>query len=194
MRDVRKGVPAHQQAPKHARIRRHRRLFLDCAWTILKSLVDVVNEGGRYVQLGSGRVVKALPILAEWVTDRQEHELIVGAHQHTCYQCDVPEHLKDQPSSSKLYDAADVCAMTHEAACTGRYGGELWTVKYSGAIPHAKPILESETWPNGDVHEHCVQSWDRYDHFSSSTGFRADPNPLHSMPFCNINQICRYCW
>ena len=104
MRDVRKGVPAHRQAPKHARIRRHRRLFLDCAWTILKSLVDVVNEGGRYVQLGSGRVVKALPILAEWVTDRQEHELIVGAHQHTCYQCDVPEHLKDQPSSSKLYD------------------------------------------------------------------------------------------
>ena len=60
--------------------------------------------------LGSSLLAQVMPILALWVTDRQEHELIVGAHQHSCYHCDVPQHLKDQPSPSKLVDAADVCA------------------------------------------------------------------------------------
>jgi len=60
--------------------------------------------------LGSSLLAQVMRILALWVTDRQEHELIVGAHQHSCYHCDVPQHLKDQPSPSKLVDAADVCA------------------------------------------------------------------------------------
>ena len=36
-----------------------------------------------------------------------------------------------------------------------------------------------------------VQSWERYDHFSVTTGFRADPNPLHDLSQWNLNQICR---
>ena len=60
--------------------------------------------------LSASLLAQVMPILALWVTDRQEHELIVGAHQHSCYHCDVPQHLKDQPSPSKLVDAADVCA------------------------------------------------------------------------------------
>jgi len=57
-------VFGERAASGQARSRRERQLFQVCAWTVLKSLVDVVHEGGRHVLAGSGLVLKALPLVA----------------------------------------------------------------------------------------------------------------------------------
>jgi len=80
--------------------------------------------------------------------------------------------------------------MIEEANTTGEYGGDKWHLKYAASSTKALPILASETWPDGSTHHNVVQSWERYEHFSVTTGFRADPNPLHDLPHCNLNQIC----
>lgn len=54
----------------------------------------------------------------------------------------------------------------------------------------ALPILATEVWPDGSTHHNVLQSWERYDHFSATTGFRADLNPLYDLPHCNLNQMC----
>jgi len=41
-------------ASRQARSRREQQLFQACAWTVLKSLVDVVHEGGRYIAARRG--------------------------------------------------------------------------------------------------------------------------------------------
>jgi len=192
MREVKKGVVGTRQASRSARARRERQLFLDCAWLILKSLVDVVNEGGRHVLCGDGKVYKFLTILAAWLTDRMEHELIVGSHPHNCYHCAVPQHLKDCQTDARLLDSADVQEQIETAITTGQYGGDVWREKYAPSSTSGLPILGTETWPDGSVHTDMVQSWERYDHCSSTTGFRADRNPLHQLPHCNLNQVCMY--
>jgi len=158
---------------------------------VLKSLVDVVHEGGRHVLAGSGLVLKALPLGAAWNTDREEHSLITGAHPHTCFHCKVPAHLKDTVGEWPLIDSTNVKDMIEEANTTGEYGGDKWCLKYTASATKALPILASETWPDGSTHHNVVQSWERYDHFSVTTDFRADLNPLHDLPHCNLNQICR---
>ena len=57
------------------------------------------------------------------------------------------------------------------------------------SLSHQGAPYPSETWPDGSTHHNVVQSWERYDHFFVTTGFRADPNPLHDLPHCNLNQI-----
>jgi hypothetical protein len=58
------------------------------------------------------------------------------------------------------------------------------------------------TWQPDDVHLQGVQVTQVIDDavfvsssetavFQFTTGFRADPNPLHDLPHCNLNQICR---
>jgi hypothetical protein len=187
----RNKVFGERAASRQARSRRERQLFQACAWTVLKSLVDVVHEGGRHVLAGSGLVLKALPLVAAWNTDREEHNLITGAHPHTCFHCKVPAHLKDTVGEWPLIDSTNVKDMIEEANTTGEYGGDKWRLKYAASATKALPILASETWPDGSTHHNVVQSWERYDHFSVTTGFRADPNPLHDLPHCNLNQICR---
>ena len=180
-----------RQASKNACMRRERQLFQACAWLVLKSLADVVNEGGQHVATGGGVVRKCVPLVCEWLTDRKECELITGGHTCQCYHCEVPPHLIDTPGDWELIDSSNVQQMIAEANTTGEYGGDAWWVKYALSATRALPILTTETWPDGSIHHNVVQSWERYDHFSTTTGFRADPNPLHQLPHCNLNQICR---
>jgi len=96
-----------------------------------KSLVDVVHEGGRHVLAGSGLVLKALPLVAVWNTDREEHNLITRAHPHTYFHCKVPAHLKDTVGEWPLMDSTNVKDMIENANTTGEYGGDKWRLKYA---------------------------------------------------------------
>jgi len=139
------------------------------------------------VLAGRGLVLKALPLVSKWNTNREEHNLITGAHPHTCFHCKAPAHLKDTVGEWPLIDSTNAKGMIAEATTTGEYGGDKWRLKYTPSAKKALPILASETWPDELTHHNVVQSWERYDHFC----VRADLNPLHDLPHCNLNQICR---
>jgi len=116
---------------------------------VLKSLVDFVHEGGRHILTGSGLVLKTMPLVSIWNTNREEHNLITGAHPHTCFHCKVPAHLKDTVGEWQLIDCTNVKDMIAEAKTTGEYRGNKWCLKYSASSTKALPILASETWPDG---------------------------------------------
>ena len=108
-------VFGERAASRQARSRREQQLFQACAWTVLKSLVDVVHEGGRYIAARRGLGLKALPLVSAWNTNREVHNLIAGAHPHTCFHCKVPAHLKDTVGEWPLRDST----------CQGHdYGGQ----------------------------------------------------------------------
>jgi len=127
----RNNVFGERAASRQARSRRERQLFQACAWLVLKSLVDVVHEGGRHILARSSLLLKALPLVSAWNTDREEHNLINGARLHTCFHCEVPAHFKDTVGEWPSIDSTNVKDAIAEANTTGENGGEKWRLKYA---------------------------------------------------------------
>jgi len=65
-------------------VRRERELFhqCQCAWLLLEKSVCVYGERGRLIKCGDGVVRNVIDILALWITDHKEHELILLWHEH----------------------------------------------------------------------------------------------------------------
>ena len=90
---------------------------------VLKSVVDVVHEGGWQVLTGDGLLLKGVPLVSAWDTNRVEHTLITRAHPHTCFHCEVPAHFKHTVGEWLLIDSKNIKEMIPEANTTG---GDKW--------------------------------------------------------------------
>ena len=67
--------------------RRRRKLFNATLYQLLRTIIAVYREGGRVVACADGNMRKIVPVLAMWVTDRQEHEHINQVPAHGCFHC-----------------------------------------------------------------------------------------------------------
>jgi len=77
-----------RRANRFAISRREEQLFHQCVWLTLEKSVEEFALGGRMVQCGDGVVRSIVQVLALWITDRAEHELILKWNPHDCFHCD----------------------------------------------------------------------------------------------------------
>ena len=77
--------------------RRERQLFHQCIFLVLRKSIQVHQDSGRLVLCGDGVVRRVVDILALWITDRQEHELILWWQEHMCFHCDCRKEDRDTP-------------------------------------------------------------------------------------------------
>ena len=113
---------------------------------------------------------------------------LLGAHQHSCFHCTVPEHertMMEAVDASERPSWQDRRKVAERAMFTGQYGtDEQW----KRLISAPKPIMRLDE-RNGS--EYLVpESIARYKDCSRVTGVRPDPNPLWDLPV-NLNQLMR---
>ena len=113
---------------------------------------------------------------------------LLGAHQHSCFHCTVPEHER---TIMEVVDASerplwqDRRKVAERAMFTGQYGTDL---QWKRLISAPKPIMRLD---ERNSNKYLVpESIARYKDCSRVTGVRPDPNPLWDLPV-NLNQLMR---
>jgi len=97
-----------------------------CGSMVEKS-VEEFALGGRMVQCGDGQVRTIVQVLALWITDRAEHELILKWNPHDCFHCDCTSADRDclahfTSEHTNLYDSCEIEQKVQEAMTEGTYG------------------------------------------------------------------------
>ena len=113
-----------------------------------------------------------MSLMCLYITDRQEHEMVLMSHVHSCFH---------STSSGTPFDVNTIRDAAMRAALTGEYGdNEEWRTH----LQTPKPIVEVK---DGRVH---VISQTRYEHASSVLHVHPEWNELW-MVTKNIYQQCR---
>jgi len=107
--------------------RRLEQFFHQFVWLTLEKSVEEFALGGRMVQCGDGQVRTIVQVLALWITDRAEHELILKWNPHDCFHCDCASADRDCPAHftsehTNLYDSSEIEQKVQEAMTDGTYG------------------------------------------------------------------------
>jgi len=107
--------------------RREEQLFHQCVWLLLEKSVEELASGGRFVHCGDDVVRKFVQVLALWITDRAEHELILKWNPHDCFHCDCATVDRDCPAHFtsdhvNLYESTQVDDQIMQAMTNGVYG------------------------------------------------------------------------
>ena len=153
--------------------RRRRKLFNATLYQLLRTIIAVYREGGRVVACADGNMRKIVPVLAMWVTDRQEHEHINQVPAHGCFHC-----IEGDDGTRRVRTANDTKEQVLEAIRTGN------TPAHDDCN---LPLLEMDTH-TGQLE---VVSVDRYTSASRELGVYIDFNLLWEVPGVDINCICR---
>jgi hypothetical protein len=106
--------------------RRENQLFHQCVWLTLEKSVEEFAAGGTKVACADAVVRQIVQVLALWITDRAEHELILQWNPHDCFHCDCASEDRDCPAHfssdhANLYDSAIVDEQVQKAMVEGTY-------------------------------------------------------------------------
>ena len=178
--------------------RRKRQLFNKAMYTMLESLIKIYEAGGEWVLCGDGITRKILPIVAMWITDRQEHETVLQILAHICFACYLPRRdwlnaKKCAGPQARAKSSQEIAEHTRTAMTTGVYGAQdEWQTQYTGAAAqrgeyNPKPIVTVDTVTGRAI----INAKKRYLHCARVTGTFPDDNLLWKLPCVNLNQICR---
>jgi hypothetical protein len=119
--------------------RRQRQIMDACLCVVTHDLLETVQRGGESVMCADGRSRVIVPMLALYVTDRQEHELVLQAKALSCFHCEVPTHRKgDSAWAGQPKCAAGVHKQTVRAMTTGVYGEDG---EWKSLIKDQRPIM-----------------------------------------------------
>jgi len=107
--------------------RREEQLFHQCVWLMLEKSVEEFALAESMVKCGDGVVCSIVQVLALWITDRAEHELILKRNPHHCFHCDCASADRDCPAHftsehTNLYDSSEIEQKMQEAMTEGTYG------------------------------------------------------------------------
>jgi len=152
--------------------RRDRQVFQGCVCQLLRECREIWTRGGQLLRDCNGVWRKVMPLLCMYITDRQEHEMVVMAHMHSCFHC---------CSSGAPFDVGTIRDAVMRAALTGEYGDEEEWRKH---LQTPKPIVAVK---EGRVH---VIAATRYEHASSILQVHPEYNLLWDFT-PNIYQSCR---
>ena len=70
------------------------------AFFILEKLIQHAEAGGRIVKCGDGKTRKVLLLFGQYVTDRQEHEMVLLVKAFSCWHCHCAKADRDDRGGS----------------------------------------------------------------------------------------------
>jgi len=102
-------------------------------WLSLEKFVEDFAAGGTKVECADVVVRPIVQVLALWITDHAEHELILQWNPHDCFHCDCASEDRDCPAHissdhANLYDSAIVNYQAQEAMVGGTYWRDIENV------------------------------------------------------------------
>lgn len=155
---------------------------------MLKNIKVILQEGGRLLKCGDGLTRRVILLWSLCITDRLEHEALCQVPAHSCFHCNVADHLKSDSHATQWPRSAprvqrQMQEVAMKAASTGVYGQEEeWQMK----INSPAPILGL------DDHQRIkVISEARYRHCAKILGVCPEPNLLWEVPYSELYLICR---
>ena len=150
--------------------RRKRQIMDACLCAVTDDLLETVRRGGESVLCTDRRSRVIVPMLSMYVTDRQEHELVLHAKALSCFHCAVPLSRKcDSAWSGQPKCAAGVRKQIVQAMTTGVYGQQQ---EWKSLIKDPRPIMRV----NQDTGTLDVGNSARYEDCARVIGHYPEPN------------------
>ena len=115
--------------------RRENQLFHQCVWLTLEKSVEEFAAGGHGIKVACANAVvrQIVQVLALWITNRAEHELILQWNPHDCFHCEYASEDRDCPAHfssdyANLHDLAIVDEQVQEAMVESTYWRDMHNV------------------------------------------------------------------
>ena len=119
----------------------HEQVHNTTAFLILEKLIQHAEAGGRIVKCGDGKTRKVLLLFGQYVTDRQEHEMVLLVKAFGCWHCHCAKADRDDRERVRLAplkSGREMKNIANKAMATGVYGrNKEWQRKDS---QRPKPI------------------------------------------------------